>query len=145
MAARNRDPAILRPSELPSAERGGGARTVPLVTVPRGAETFLNGITFFEPNAAIPLHTHNCEESVVVLEGNALFEINGVEHDLGPLDTTWIPPGVPHRFKNSSATTGLKILWIYGSINATRTLVETGETHSIASEHATGPGAQHAG
>ena len=30
---------------------------------------------------------------------------------------------------------GMKILWIYGRIDATRTLVETGETRPISAEH----------
>jgi len=29
----------------------------------------------------------------------------------------------------------MKILWIYGSQNATRTLVDSGETRPIAAEH----------
>ncbi len=132
--------AILRPNELPATERGGGARTVPLVTAARGSERFLNGITSFGPNAAIPMHSHNCEESVIVLEGSALFEIDGAEHALAQYDTTFIPPDVPHRFRNPSATEGLKIFWTYAAIDATRTMAETGQTHSIASEH---PGAGH--
>ncbi|MGH6859149.1 MAG: cupin domain-containing protein, partial [Phyllobacterium sp.] len=99
------------------------------------SEKILNGITTFGPNAAIPLHCHNCEESVIVLEGHAMFEIDGRHHALGPLDTTWIPPNVPHRFINSSQTEGLKIFWTYAAPDATRTLIATGETHSIASEH----------
>lgn len=135
--------AVLRPSELPATERGGGARTVPLVTVARGSQKILNGITSFGPGAAIPLHSHNCEESVIVLEGRAMFEIDGVHHELGRYDTTWIPPDVPHRFINPSETDGLKIFWTYAAPDATRTLVATGETHSIASEHAPKAGAPH--
>src|SRR3712207_4761623 len=90
--------AVLRPAEIKPAERGGGARTIPLVTKGIGSTSILNGITSFEPGAAIPLHTHNCEESVMVLEGSAIAEIDGVVHELGPHDTTWIPSDVPHRF-----------------------------------------------
>jgi hypothetical protein len=43
---------------------------------------------------------------------------------------------VPHRFRNISSTAPMKILWIYGSVDATRTLVETGETHPVSAEHA---------
>ena len=52
------------------------------------------------------------------------------------MDTTFIPPNVPHRFRNKSDTEPMKILWIYASVNATRTLVETGETRPVAAEHA---------
>lgn len=128
--------AVLRPDELPVTERGGGARTVRLVTGELGSKKLLNGITSFGPNAAIPLHSHNCEESVIVLEGEAMFEIDGVEYALGPRDTTWIPPNVPHRFRNLSDTQKLEIFWTYADVEATRTIVGTGRTHTIASEHA---------
>jgi putative monooxygenase len=128
-------PAVMRPDELPVTERGGGARTVPLVTAALGSEKILNGITSFQPGAAIPLHAHNCEESVIVLEGSAVFELDGVEHELSRHDTTWIPAGVPHRFRNASDTEPLRIFWTYASIEATRTLIATGETRSVASEH----------
>jgi putative monooxygenase len=128
-------PAVLRPDELPVTERGGGARTVPLVTAALGSAEMLNGITSFQPGAAIPLHAHNCEESVIILEGSAVFELDGVEHNLKRYDTTWIPPNVPHRFRNASDTEGLRIFWTYASVDATRTMIATGETRLVASEH----------
>lgn len=131
-----RSPAILRPHELPRVDRGGGARTTPLVSRRLGASQLLNGITEFAPGAAIAFHWHDCEESVMVIEGEAVFEMDGREIPLARLDTTWIPPGIPHRFRNPSATEALKILWIYASADATRTLAETGETRPIAAEQA---------
>ena len=61
--------AILNPDTLPSKDRGGGIRTVPLVTARVGSTSMLNGVTTLEPGAAVPLHFHNCEESVLVLSG----------------------------------------------------------------------------
>jgi quercetin dioxygenase-like cupin family protein len=130
-------PAILRPREIASHDRGGGASTTPLVTRKLGATGFINGITEFAPGAVIPFHSHNCEESVVLLEGEAILDINGGEHPLSQFDTTWIPPNVPHRFRNVSKSAPMKILWTYASMNATRTLVETGETRPITDEHNT--------
>lgn len=129
------EPQIFRPEQMKTYERGGGARTTPLSRTGTGAGAFINGITEFGPGAAIPFHYHNCEESVVLLEGDAMFDIDGAEHRLKPLDTTWIPANVPHRFRNMSSSAPMKILWIYGSAQATRTLVETGETRLIAAEH----------
>jgi putative monooxygenase len=134
-AAKGPAPAVLRPDQLPVTERGGGARTVPLVTAALGSKEMLNGITSFQPGAAIPLHSHNCEESVIILEGSAVFELDGVEHELKRYDTTWIPPNVPHRFRNASDRDPLRIFWTYASVDATRTMIGTGETRSIASEH----------
>lgn len=125
---------ILRPSEIAPHERGGGARTIPLVTSAAGSTSLLNGITEFEPGAAIALHRHNCEESVLVLEGEAICEIDGVGHRLGANDTTWLPAGVPHRFINASDSRRMRIFWTYASIDADRTIIATGDTRSIDSE-----------
>jgi quercetin dioxygenase-like cupin family protein len=95
----------------------------------------INGITAFEPGAAIGLHKHNCEESVMVLDGQAIAEIDGVQHYLGPNDTTWIPADIPHRFINASGSESMRIFWTYASIDATRTMLTTGETRSIDAEH----------
>ncbi|HTH98695.1 MAG TPA: cupin domain-containing protein [Stellaceae bacterium] len=128
-------PAILRPSEIPARQRGGGAKTIPLVTRRTGSTSFINGITIFEPGASIPLHKHNCEESVLMLEGNAIAEIDGKEYPVSTGDVTFIPAEIPHRFRNLSETEGMRIMWTYASINATRTLISTGETRSIDEEH----------
>ena len=116
-------------------DRGGGARTIPLVKPSFGARQLLNGITIIAPGAAIPEHYHNCEESVIVLDGAATAVIAGIEHKLAAGDTSWIPAGVAHFFRNASAKDALRIHWTYASIEATRTLVATGETRPIAAEH----------
>ncbi len=129
-------PTVLKPDQIKSHDRGGGARTIPLVSPSIGATGFINGITEFGPGAAIPFHSHNCEESVMLLSGDAWLDIESEVHELKPLDTTFIPPNVPHRFRNRSQTEPMKILWIYASAQATRTLVETGETRFVSAEHA---------
>lgn len=133
-------PGIFRPDQIVARERGGGARTIPLVSRASGTTSFINGITIFEPGAAIPVHSHNCEESVMLLEGVALAEIDGERHALKPEDTTFIPANLPHRFINASDTEPMKILWIYASVDATRTIVATGDTRSIDDEHRAKPG-----
>ncbi|MDI2027692.1 cupin domain-containing protein [Saccharopolyspora sp. TS4A08] len=127
--------SVLRPAELEAFSRGGGASTIPLVNRARGASVFLNGQTLFEGGAGIPLHTHNCPESVVILEGDAIVEIDGDEHELTTFDTTYVAAGVPHRFRNASDTAPMRILWTYASVDATRTLVDTGVTTRVDAEH----------
>ncbi len=128
-------PIVLRPADIPSIQRGGGAKTIPLVTRGTGSTSFINGVTIFEPGAAIAMHKHNCEESVLLLEGEAVAEIDGTDFPVHPGDVTFIPADVPHRFRNLSNTHGMRILWIYASVDATRTLIETGDTKSIDEEH----------
>jgi len=126
---------VLRPSEIQSYDRGGGVTTTPLVTASMGSTSFINGITTFPPGAAIPFHSHNCEESVILLEGEAMLDIQSESFSVQLLDTTWIPANVPHRFRNLSNSHPMKIFWIYARADATRTLTETGETRFVSTEH----------
>ena len=132
------EPAILRPAQLKTNDRGGGAHTTPLVTRRCGSTSLINGITAFDPGAAIGLHFHNCEESVMVIEGQAIAEIDGVQHNLDTFDTTWIPPNVPHRFINATDKP-MRIFWTYATIDATRTMLASGETRTIDAEHGNAP------
>ena len=118
---------VLRFDEIPPVDRGKGITSVPLVGTATGASRFSSGITTFPPGAAIPLHTHNAEEQVTVLEGEGLAEIEGKQTPVKPYDTTFIGAGVVHRFINTG-NGRMRILWIYGSTQVTRTYVETGET-----------------
>jgi quercetin dioxygenase-like cupin family protein len=128
-------PSVLRAAELTAFSRGGGASTIPLVTRARGAQVFLSGQTLFQGGAGIALHVHNCPESVVVIEGDAIVEIDGQEHELTRFDTTYVDANVPHRFRNASDTDPMRILWIYASVDATRTIVESGVTTRVDAEH----------
>jgi quercetin dioxygenase-like cupin family protein len=130
---------ILRPSQCTLRERGGGARTIPLVNALIGSARTLSGITEFDPGAAIALHYHNCEETVVVLSGEGIAEIDGEQFAVRPLDTSWIPAGVPHCFRNVSTTEKMQIYWTYSSLDADRTIVATGITTRIDVEHGIAP------
>ena len=128
---------LLIPDQLPNYDRGGGASTTPLVGKSIGSDSFITGYTSFAPGVEIPFHSHNCQESVVLMEGDAMLDIDGLEYRLKPLDTTFIPPNVPHRFRNLSKASPMKILWIYATTDATRTLVDSGETRPVSAEHQT--------
>lgn len=130
------EPVVLRPADMKSADRGGGNRTIPLVGPGIGSAQLLNGITVIGPGSAIPAHFHNCEESVIVLEGAGVAVLNGAEHPVSAGDTAWVPAGVPHFFRNGSATAAMRIFWTYADAHATRTLVSTGEERPVAAEHA---------
>lgn len=125
---------VFRPDELPSKSRGGGARTIPLVTAARGGTTYLNGITVFGPGSQIAHHVHNVAESVMVIRGNAVVDIDGHRTPLRTYDTTFVPANIPHHFENSSDTEEMHILWTYGSLDATRTILETGEHGRVDAE-----------
>jgi hypothetical protein len=70
----------------------------------------------------------------MIIEGQAIAEIDGVQHRLDTNDTTWIPASVPHRFINATDRP-MRISWICASVDATRTMMATGEERTIDAEH----------
>ncbi|MFC9553474.1 cupin domain-containing protein [Rhodococcus sp. NPDC056960] len=132
-----RPAVVLKSGEITPRQRGGGARTIPLVSQQVGAKDFLNGITMFGPGAAIPEHIHNCDESVLIIRGSAVAHIDGVEYPVTVGDNSFIPAGIAHFFQNTSDTDELHIFWTYASVDANRTIVATGVTTRIDEEHGT--------
>jgi quercetin dioxygenase-like cupin family protein len=112
---------------IPPVDRGEGVTAKPLVSKAVGSTKLTNGITTFPPGGALRPHSHNCDESVTLIVGEGVVEIDGQQTALKPFDTTFVPAGVVHRFLNKS-TQPMSILWNYTSVDVTRTFTDTGET-----------------
>jgi len=78
-----------------------------------GTNVLSVGTATFEPARYLPCHRHNCEEVIVILEGDAFVDIAGTRTPMKVYDSSHVPEGVPHRFVNASKSERLMILWIY--------------------------------
>ncbi|MGI5151528.1 cupin domain-containing protein [Plantactinospora sp. CA-294935] len=116
-------------------DRGEGVATLPLIGKWNATQpSMTTGVTSFAPGTGIPLHSHNVEECVLVLEGEATVTIGDDEFDVDVGVNTWVPAGVPHRFVNRGSGT-MRIFWIYGGLYVTRTIIATGQTFAHLSAH----------
>jgi quercetin dioxygenase-like cupin family protein len=119
---------VIKIDSVPVLERGSGISTTPLVTGRSiGDAKIVSGISSYPRGQGAPLHHHNCDEQVTLLEGVGEVEIDGVVTPLVPYDSTYIAGGVVHAFRNTGEDT-MVILWIYTSDQVTRTFADTGET-----------------
>ena len=126
---------LSRENDLPRADHGHGATTTRLVNRSCGSQSMINGITTIPPKGAIPLHSHNCEESVLVLSGTGSAVVGEIELAVETGDVTRIPADLPHQSQNGSDTDSMRIFWTYASAGATRAMAQTGKTHLIDAEH----------
>ncbi|MPZ48987.1 MAG: cupin domain-containing protein [Dehalococcoidia bacterium] len=134
MSEQHETPLILRVKEIPVIDRGAGVKTTPLVgkwNTP--GHSLTTGMTRFEPGTAIPLHTHNVEETVMLLEGSATVVVGDQSYELEAGEVTWVPADVPHYFKNRGPGL-MRIYWVYLGQEVTRTIIATGETFEHLSE-----------
>jgi HTH-type transcriptional repressor of puuD len=92
---------VLHPDTIEPFDRGNGVRTLPYVGRWNAeSNRVTTGVTEFAPGTGIPLHTHNVEESVLILEGEATATIGDEEHAWSPAT----PPGSPRTSRTASST-----------------------------------------
>ena len=114
---------VVKASELEPDLSDPGVSALRLVTSQTGAKTMTAGVATFEPGATIIPHVHPCEETVIILEGEAIAHVEGREIPLSKYDTTIMPPRTPHFFSNRSDGP-MTIAYFYPQSDPARTPVE---------------------
>jgi quercetin dioxygenase-like cupin family protein len=63
------------------------------------------------PGAAVPLHFHQVEETVVMFAGRVWVRLGDERHVLGPDDTVIIPPHIPHAW-GTEGDEEARMMWV---------------------------------
>jgi mannose-6-phosphate isomerase-like protein (cupin superfamily) len=117
---------VMKLADIAVIERGSGIRTWPLAThATVDYASFTTGMSVYPVGQGAPMHKHNCDEQVTLLEGTGEVEIEGVVTPLVPYDSTYIEGGLMHCFRNTGQVP-MRILWIYDSMKVTRTFASDG-------------------
>ena len=64
-------------------------------------ELTMTNFVHFEPNTEAPMHTHEEEQIVIVLDGEFEFELDGEVRTMRKGDVAVVPPWVPHGAKTT--------------------------------------------
>lgn len=83
-------------------ELAPGIQCEALVGKHNGAVNLFTAIVTFAPETQLPAHTHPHAESITLLSGQAIIEIENRRYNLFPMDNVTIPSGYVHLVKNIS-------------------------------------------
>jgi len=90
-----------------------------------GSVGICGGYGVFQPGASLPCHIHEYDESITIVEGEAVCLVQGNRYRLSGRDTAFVPTGRPHRFLNHSDSP-MAMIWVYAGTEPERSLVDAG-------------------
>ncbi len=91
---------VVKLEKLPVINPGPGEYVHVMEGRRNGYKNLTIGITETFPNGAPPMHSHEGEESHVLLEGDILYALGDTMFTIKAPYIVNIPAGVPHAFKN---------------------------------------------
>jgi quercetin dioxygenase-like cupin family protein len=89
-----------------------------------GSRGICGGYGLFQPGASLPCHYHDYDESITIVEGEAVCQAAGAEYLLANNDTACIPKGRPHRFINRGSSP-MAMIWVYAGDEPDRVIVNS--------------------
>lgn len=130
----DKTPTVFTSQTIRAFDRGNGVETRLFCSRSLCGAEVTTGTTTLPVGRSVALHSHNCDEQIVILSGRAEAEFGGKRYPIGPMEVAFIPEGEVHCFHNVGEETVL-MLFIYAAGSVTRTFAETGETVTHLSEH----------
>jgi quercetin dioxygenase-like cupin family protein len=101
------------------------------------------GLVTFAPGASLPCHLHAFSESITLLSGAFVVEVEGRSYSLKKLDNVTVPPGRAHAARNPSSREPAVVHVAMACDAPTRTLVEKPSTRRAMPGDSTGfPGVE---
>jgi quercetin dioxygenase-like cupin family protein len=110
-----------------------------LVGAHNQARNLTTGIVCTVPSGQLPYHTHPTSESITLLSGEGVVEVEGRRYRLAPLDNVTIPRGIAHTVINASADKEVLVHVAFPTDKPSRDFVEKRFTTQIMPDDATGP------
>ena len=114
---------IVRFNQAEKYDLSEGAEFKDLFAGRFGAKGICGGYGRFQPGASLPCHIHEYDESITIIEGEAVCLVQGNRYLVSGYDTAFVPQGRPHRFLNYS-NAPMAMIWVYSGTEPERTLVD---------------------
>jgi 2-keto-3-deoxy-L-rhamnonate aldolase RhmA/quercetin dioxygenase-like cupin family protein len=148
----DRPPAHFRPDRLevitepecaPKIEIQPGVIFECLVGDHNGARKLTTGIVAVAPAVQLAYHTHPTSESITLLEGAGVVEVEGRRYTLSPFDNVTVPPGVAHAVENASPERDARFSIAFPTTTPARDFVSADFHRTTMPNTSTGPGNPH--
>ena len=88
------------------------------------AQNLTTGLVTFAPSAVLPYHSHTFTESITLLRGTLIVEVEGRSYTLKNRDNAIIPPGLAHSARNPSTTEPAVLHVSMPTSSPSRTLID---------------------
>jgi 2-keto-3-deoxy-L-rhamnonate aldolase RhmA/quercetin dioxygenase-like cupin family protein len=143
-----RPPETFRPDRSESITKFGSGKKIDiqpgvmfecLVGGPNQAKNLTTGVVRFSPAVKLAYHTHPTTESITLLEGKVIVDVEGRRYRLSRFDNLAIPPGVPHGVENVSADSDALLHVTFPTDAPSREIVEPIYPPRMMPDDSTGP------
>ena len=139
----DRDEVMNSVGSGPRAEIARGVNFECLVGRHNQARNLTTGIVTFAPGAVLPYHSHIFTESITLLSGSIVIDVEGRSYGMKKLDNAVIPAGLAHAARNGSSSEPAVLHIAMATDSPSRTLVDKFFTRRSMPDTSTGvPGAE---